>query len=231
MQNDSDAVDFKPFLDAVVGILFILLILITAQMFFNRWADVVEDAARDRNREARLAWENEATVFLNDLADRFRAIGTNPVVDLRAKSISLPLSDLAQVGIDHRPRINPVTAHVGRLLAEHLLCLGGTNVTVQGNCPKLDILRLGRLESQLHVGAPQGGDLPADAYAYYFSIIFSAKFVDEAPGLLAIRDSSGGPAVQALTRAAAVGPPFSGQSQEGYLTLQFLFDGAPTQPK
>ena len=45
--DDLDGVDFKPFFDMVVGVLFILLILIAAQLFFSQFQDQSETAAQE----------------------------------------------------------------------------------------------------------------------------------------------------------------------------------------
>ena len=63
--DDLDGVDFKPFFDMVVGVLFILLILIAAQLFFSQFQDQSENAAQENiERE----WREEVSGFF----DRFQ---------------------------------------------------------------------------------------------------------------------------------------------------------------
>src|SRR3954452_2308857 len=88
--GDLDGIDFKPFFDMVVGVLFVLLILISAQMFFSQWGAAHDPAKQDAEAAAR-AWEQEQRLFLKDLAERLRAEGFDVSVDDVDRSIAVPL--------------------------------------------------------------------------------------------------------------------------------------------
>jgi hypothetical protein len=89
--QSSDTIDFKPFFDMVVGILFILLILIAAQLFFTRFETDSPEAQAQQKRATRLI---EQELFLNSVADTLKKSGFVPTVDRVGNRVSIPLSSV-----------------------------------------------------------------------------------------------------------------------------------------
>src|SRR5665213_2788398 len=103
--SDLDGIDFKPFFDMVVGVLFVLLILIGALLFFqSAQSDVTakqaqsEAQARQRAEEERTRqeWRTERAALLSFLADHLREHGVEASVDLANASIAIPLDAMAR---------------------------------------------------------------------------------------------------------------------------------------
>ena len=69
----GDAADYNGdgLFDMIVGILFILLIFIAAQLFFTQWED---PAARERTRQLAYQWERQSAALLQDIADRMNCM-------------------------------------------------------------------------------------------------------------------------------------------------------------
>jgi hypothetical protein len=88
IDTESDGSDFKPFFDMIVGVLFILIILISAQMFFAQRSMENTDADKlERNKQIRS--------FLEDVADRLRMNGFEPGIDLVRRNLTLRLEQLS----------------------------------------------------------------------------------------------------------------------------------------
>src|SRR5260370_3488 len=90
MDTESDGSDFKPFFDMIVGVLFILLILISAQMFFAQHS--VEDSAVDDDaKKVALERNKQIKSFLEDVAERLQKNGFDVDVDLIRRQLVLRL--------------------------------------------------------------------------------------------------------------------------------------------
>jgi hypothetical protein len=89
--DNSDGTDFKPFFDLVVGVLFILLILISAQLFFSQWDQPTRD---DTAANETFTWDEEARQFLQDVNGRLTAAGFATGVDTARRSVAFQLTDL-----------------------------------------------------------------------------------------------------------------------------------------
>ncbi len=95
-EHGDDAIDFKPFFDMVVGVLFILLILVSAQLFFSQWqnaASPAETAAREAEAK-RLRADADVAAFIDELVEALRAAGFSPAVDRLGRSVSIPASQV-----------------------------------------------------------------------------------------------------------------------------------------
>ena len=73
-QSDADDTDLKPFLDMLVGIVFIMLILVAAQMFFTQWGPTEETAERERRQQITLQREREIAAFLDEDSTRWSRV-------------------------------------------------------------------------------------------------------------------------------------------------------------
>src|SRR3954453_11548216 len=103
-QSETEAIDFKPFFDMIVGILFILLIFIAAQLFFTQWDD---PEARERTRQLAYQWEQQATRLLEDIAENLRRGGVSAQVNTTAQSVTVALKDLLSVSGNGSLRVDP----------------------------------------------------------------------------------------------------------------------------
>lgn len=81
--NSDEPVDFKPFFDMVVGLLFLLLILVSAQLFFSQWQVQPFPAhlARQEAEAQRHAFEARVDEALTRIAQQLGAAGFSPAID------------------------------------------------------------------------------------------------------------------------------------------------------
>lgn len=193
-QSESDAIDFKPFFDMIVGILFILIIFIAAQLFFTQWDDPV---ARERTRQLAYQWERQATSLLQDIAENLRRSGVSAQVNTTAQSVTLPLQELMGAAGSGPIRIDPRSEAVGRVLAERLGCIPGQRSGLAQGCPDLNLLRLSGIRGEARVeGTPGGTSLSDERYAYYLSTLLAAELLRGAPELAAVSGTAGSPALR-----------------------------------
>lgn len=193
-QSETDVIDFKPFFDMIVGILFILLIFIAAQLFFTQWDDPV---ARERARQLAYQWQHQAASLLQDIADSLRRRGVSAQVNTTAQSVTVPLSELMDVSGNGAVRIDARSEAVGKVLADRLGCISGQRNRVPEGCPDLNLLRLSGIRGDARVnGIPTGTSLSGERYAYYLSTLLGAEFLRGAPELAALTGSGGSPALR-----------------------------------
>jgi hypothetical protein len=226
-QDDIDAIDFKPFFDMVVGVLFVLLILISAQLFFSQWG-TSQDSAKDEADQLPLAWEEEQRNFLEGLASALRRRGLESAVDLVDRSVVLPLKQVVAAQPDGRPRLEQqANAALAEVLLQRLRCLEASQAGKNG-CPQFKLLILGQLKSEVRLrGQPSAFGYGADRYAHLLSTLMSASLLQNAPELLAWTGAGGGPALRfgsSIAPAAASADP----SLEGELVLRFAFEKPPS---
>jgi hypothetical protein len=193
-QSEGEVIDFKPFFDMIVGILFILLIFIAAQLFFTQWDDPV---ARERTRQLAYQWESQAATLLQDIAENLRRRGVSAEVNKTAQSVTVPLSELMDVSVNGAVRIDARSEAVGRVLADRLGCVPGQRNGVPDGCPDLNLLRLSGIRGEARInGTPMGGSLSGERYAYYLATLLGAELLRGAPELAAVTGSGGSPALR-----------------------------------
>lgn len=225
--DSDDGIDFKPFFDMIVGVLFVLLILVAAQMFFSQWEGKAL-SARERATQARLEWAREINSLLEFTAQRLRAAGLAAIVDRGDVAVVVELDGTLAVAAERGPTIDQTRAGaLAQAVAETLGCLLRQSRPLE--CPDLKRLRLGqlRIETRLSVAAPIGS-LPADRYANLASHLLHAAMLQEVPQLLALTGSAGGPALQPASSIVYLptqspGSPAS-HGSAGDLALRFSFD-------
>src|SRR5260370_41673002 len=103
MDTESDGSDFKPFFDMIVGVLFILLILISAQMFFAQHS--VEQSADDAKKVS-LERNKQIKSFLEDVAERLRKNGFDVDVDLIRRQLVLRLDQFSKPTVGGIPKFS-----------------------------------------------------------------------------------------------------------------------------
>lgn len=218
--HEDAALDFKPFFDLVVGILFILLILVASQLFFSRWQDqaVPENAAQQREAR-RVAALASAETFLTDLAGRLRQAGFTPSVDRLNMALSVPTAELL------RPDL---TIEAGRIAAfspsilAALRCAAG-HATPLDNCPG-QAPRIARVEGRLRLaGFGRQGDSTPDQKARIVALQLSAQLFSSAPDLLSIRSPEGLPVLVTAVPVETFAAGNTSPSTQGVFTLEFKF--------
>lgn len=208
--SSDDSIDFKPFFDMVVGVLFILLILISAQMFFSQWPTAptpAEVAAREAEAR-RVRAEQDAGVFLNDLAERLRRAGFSPSVDRLSRSISVPTDELVRAGAPAQPRPDPAAlARFAPAVLAALRCIAAAD-PAEG-CPGDTSVRLSRMDAHAQLAAPTPGATPPAALRLA-GLELAAGLFAAAPDLLALGSPQGMPAVGGTIaiETVATGPRF-----------------------
>jgi hypothetical protein len=232
--SDSDEIDFKPFFDMIVGVLFVLLILIAAQMFFTQWGADPEDAARrERQAQAQIDWERQLTGFLEDVRQRVAAAGLPAAADVTQRTVSVPLSALAAPS-PGAPRIDAGAAgRLGQAVLASLRCLAGQGsapAAREPGCPATYRLRLWQVGTELRLaGAPQGTDLPPDRAGALLGALVTAALLQGAPELLGVSGTSGLPALArapatSLAPAASPAPTATPAAPDGAWLFQFRFE-------
>jgi hypothetical protein len=215
---DAEEIDFKPFFDMVVGILFILLILISAQIFFAQ--HVVDDASQEAERRA-LERERQSTAFLEDLATRLRGDGFDARVDRHRRAVALSTTPLMSATPAGTPQFaEGASVTLGKILSERLPCVAATS-PARTTCPDTDLLKLGSLEAELRLTAlPERTPVPQERYAQLATTLFSAALLRAQPDLLAFTNAGGVPAL----RFSGMNQPDAPQaSLAGALNLIFVF--------
>jgi hypothetical protein len=221
-QPSDEAIDFKPFFDMVVGVLFILLILISAQMFFSQWPSTPSPAeAAAREAEARRARiEADAGAFLDELAGALRAAGFSPAVDRLARSVSVPAAEvLGAPDAGRVPANRQALARFGPAVLTVLRCVAGTPRPEA--CRSGTAVRLARMDLRAQL-AGSAGTTP-DGGARLTGLDIAAALFSGAPDLLSLTGASGTPAVGSAVRIEMAGgaPRF---------VLDFAFAGPDMQP-
>src|SRR5260370_23695236 len=120
MDTESDGSDFKPFFDMIVGVLFILLILISAQMFFAQHS--VEDSAVDDDaKKVALERNKQIKSFLEDVAERLQKNGFDVDVDLIRRQLVLRLDQFSKPPVGVIPNFSDERVEVvGQILSDRL---------------------------------------------------------------------------------------------------------------
>jgi hypothetical protein len=196
---ETDGTDFKPFFDMIVGVLFILIVLISAQMFFAQRSMEESDAGKlQRNEQIRS--------FLEDVAGRLRMNGFEPGIDLVRRRITLSLDQLS----------SPPTVGIPTFLDQRVKAVG----RVLSN--RLECIWLGEVEVELRaVAPPQGSTLAPDRFSQLATTLFSARLLSGQPDLLSLTGAGGTPLFR-FQSAAPLNPASGGAG--GLVQFSFIFE-------
>jgi hypothetical protein len=196
--GEDETIDFKPFFDLVVGVLFILLILIAAQIFFAQWDPETESSysAQRETEKRRLALEKEANSFLEDLANRLQRQGFTPTIDRLNFAVSVPAPELLVAVDDGRPWRS--RAGAGERLSSAVFTQIGCiapELPRPSDCRPARLARLSSLTLRLIVS---GHDAPTPEPAVRVGALELASAVFSAqPQLLGLRTPQGALVTQA----------------------------------
>ncbi len=223
-QNEADAVDFRPFFDAAIGMLFVLLILIAAQLFFAQWGPVPQETAEQKKIRAAQELDKQAAAFLRDLQHRLNGNGIAAAIDLVDRSLSVPLRALLTADANALPDAGARLPDLAGILGGRLQCVRAGAVDRPADCPPADRLTLSRLRGELRLGEQEKAPLQPDRLAQYLAIAVFSAMVRAAPDLLAVSASDGSPAVS--WSSSVVGREGAGKNVDlsGDLLLRFTFE-------
>lgn len=191
--RELDGVDFRPFFDMVVGILFVLLILIGALIFFQQTQDgVTGSPAQSELRR----WRMQRNAFLERLVADLQARGLAARADTAAGTVSMPLDGLADLAGAGLPRIKAAAvADLAGALTPALGCVSVPRASAPA-CADTDLLSLDGLSVQVRLGeTPADAALPRDRAARYLSTSVSNALYTASPALLRASDRVGGAAI------------------------------------
>ena len=191
--SDLDGVDFRPFFDMMVGVLFVLLILIGALIFFQRTEDGVTGSPEPSELKR---WRLQRDRFLERLAGDLGVRGLTARADTAASAVLVSLDGVAKLdGPDLPGPRGPAVSDLAGALAPAVGCVTDDR-TPGPACADTDLLSLGALSIQVRLGATQpSAALPRDRAARFLAAALSNALYAKAPSLLRASDRSGGPAV------------------------------------
>jgi hypothetical protein len=176
-----DEFDFKPFFDLIVGMLFILLIMISAQLFFTQWDRPSSDIESRRTAELR---EAETAQILGRMAERLEQAGYPSTVnrDARNISVSLPLLD------GTLPIVLPAAATTLGKAAHTILGCAVAHGKPPGECPAYGYVVL----TGIGLGLSLPSHVPGtDDLSRAGALALAADLVRQTPALLLMKTSDG----------------------------------------
>ncbi len=220
---DLDGVDFRPFFDMVVGILFVLLILIGALLFFQQTSQE-ESASREAERNARVL-NQQITLFLEKVETDLQGHGFETRADVPNKSLGVQLGALAGIGADGFPAVsNSRVEELGRTLAADLQCLFPAPRQPEV-CAPYDLLRLNAASFRIETGnLANGAVLPQNQFARLLTSEFTSALFRGTPALLNLINQAGYPAIDTAGSLSSAPPPPGGNIGG---EVQVRFDFAP----
>jgi hypothetical protein len=219
--DNSDGTDFKPFFDLVVGVLFILLILISAQLFFSQWDQPTRNEAA-ANESFR--WDEEARQFLQDVNTKLTAEGFATGVDIARRSVAFQIADILDAsgspGTLRQDRVRALAAAA----VVTARCLEPSSAQVAA-CPTYMQLGRGRLLTAVWLESGSLPELGSEETARFLSLRLLGALTSAQPQLLTLKGADGAPYFQTAPdprlspRARPDGLP------RGIVELRFEFAG------
>ena len=219
MTAGEDDVDFKPFFDLVVGVIFILLILVAAQLFITRW-DADSQPSPPSPDIRREVFEAERKAYLDTLAASTRLVSPGTRVNHATQTLSIPIAPLRAAGAVGREANAPFVfdsariAELAHILADQLGCVTPASGPA---CPALRMLRL--LRSEGHALSGPAGGSSASARARLLGVMISAALLGARPHLLDLRTQGGEPVFPMIFMAQ----PVETDDDAGQIDIRLIF--------
>jgi len=194
-KSRSRETDFRPFFDLIVGVLFIFLILISAQMFFMRHETMEsQDSAAQKLEQAR---KEQIQSFLDSVVEQLQKRKLAAELDLTRTELRLPLDQLSQPSSGAVPKfLDAPLAAVGEVLSRHVSCLEAA----RGNdttCGNWSLLKLNDVHLDVQTGEkPSASALPSARFGQLASTIFTSTLLSAQPELLGMTGTGGLPLFQ-----------------------------------
>lgn len=214
----SDSIDFKPFFDMVVGILFILLILIAAQLFFSRFESDSPEAQLQQKRAARAA---EQELFLKDVTNALTKAGYPAILDRAGNRITVPLAELSLPQAKTSP-ITPwqppdfaSTTRFTSVLTGIMACTGLDMAVV---CTRNYDVSLTHTDFVLNLGGLASGQTPSPQ-AQILGMQMEAALFAPAPQIL---NWNGAYGTALFSRTVAI-VPVKGPAESSTIAVEFVY--------
>ncbi len=211
----SDGFDFKPFFDLVLGILFALLILVSAQMFFTQW----QQPEASQSPQAQLLADRLR--FMDRLEQGLKRGGFSPGIDRTANVAIIGLDQLtvAAPGGQRQPTAERL-AVLGRIVADAVVCLTTRRT---GDCGESLALRPAAVDIAVaFAGAP--GAEPGSGQRL-LALRLAASLFEGAHPLLDMRTPASGLITAGHIPVFLYKGPSDGEGDH----LRFAFDLVPSQ--
>lgn len=222
-EQSDDNIDFKPYFDMVIGILFLLLIIISAQLFFTRYDDQALESEVERARREQLMqdWTHQIEEFLTRTAANISAGGVDATPDPQGRRILIRASQLvswAAAGTGEARTMAGAVAQTAAALRQAANC---ATPAAPSGCPPRGLLALdGFSLDTLVIGTSPRQDQAPDSHAAAAAAVLVGAFGAAEPSLFDIRDHTGRPALTSFSEAL---PLPLGQVAETLLQVRFRF--------
>jgi hypothetical protein len=211
METEEEPFDFKPFFDMVVGVLFILIILVAAQIFFAR-QDAADEAARDARQageQRRWLAETEIAEFLRRQAAALASRGFETTVQRNNQTLVLRLDPA---------RLDAAPGAVAEALLAEAGCAVESHRRRDG-CAHYDHIRLQHIEMTLETAPAPGADPEAEAARR--AVSFAAGLARAGADLLALKAADGRMILPPHFVAGRSRPPATPPEGQAFLQLRF----------
>jgi hypothetical protein len=225
-EDADESLDFKPYFDMVVGILFLLLIIISAQLFFTRYGDAAQQAEVESARRTELMrrWSADIDAFLSNLAQSMTERGIPATADQPGRRILVPMERLlatAQPSGGLEPEKTSIAIATSQLFAAVACASPQSGIRLSGlNCPQSTL----RLETfgidVLMIGPSPRQDLAPDRFAAAAAAVIRGAFSATEPRLFRFVDASGNSAMTSGSEVFSVHP---GALPQALLQMRFRF--------
>lgn len=212
-ESEVDDSDFKPFFDMIIGVLFILLILISAQMFFASAPE--RSSALDEKNKLSLKRDIQRKFFLEDFRDRLRAGGFQVELDLPARTLILDLAQFSSTSVGGVPQFSENrTKSFSREMSDRLACVFAVQSV---GCVDTNLVQLGQVKVDVGGALPSSdSNLSRERFAELQSTLFTAAILSHQANLLALTGSGGMQLVQ-------FSPSSESADTGGRVRMRFVF--------
>ena len=189
-KSRSREADFRPFFDLIVGVVFIFLNLLSAQMFFMRHASM--EASDSQAEKLELERKEQIKSFIEHVAEELQKRDLTSTVDLKRSELRMPMQQFAQSSPVAAPRFtNKSVEALGQVLSNHVNCLE-TPTSPNTNCPQWNLVKLSDAMIDVQTGKPPPElGLSAGRFGQLVTTIFSSALLSAQPQLLVPTNSAG----------------------------------------
>ena len=196
-ESEDIELDFRPFFDLAMGVLFVLLILLASQFFIARVMDATDTQAQSAQRllERRHQADLETKAFFDYAERTARDAGIALSIDRSEGRLSVEMTERDDAGQFSR---------VASFLYKIFGCAAGLTGS---DCPVYEAIRLEEVDidgSSAPAAVPVG--LSADAEARLRASLSFAQLLTSFPQLLTLRSTAGSLLVRQAATTSGLGP-------------------------
>ena len=190
--DELEGVDFRPFFDMIVGILFVLLILIGALIFFQQ--SQAQTDATMQSRQDELRRRRQADEFLDGIAIALASRGIPAQADYAAGAVLVPLSAVAEAdapGFVPFPREEALAA-LGAAMIGPVGCVSFPRRPSPA-CPEPDLLDLVSMQVETRMGhLPAGAAITQGEASRLTGALVASGLLNRSLPLLRATEAEGG---------------------------------------